>query len=805
MSASESAAGEPVDGWFAWLARTVLAHQRAVALGAMVVAIVSAFIGLPPEIDGNLLNLLPESEPSVAALKRINSEEGGLNTLNLTFESADEAAMDAYVAELAARFEAMDEVAFALHALDEDLAMQIGLIQLTPDELATLNGRLEGALKLGSAARNPIVAQKLLDMGPLTEKIAKLTSGPMATAAASGGEKGRSRLIVRPTETSADPKFARGFMRKVEALMADLPPPAGIELLWMGGAYRHTVEDLDGIQQDLLFTSVGSGVIVLTIMIVTFRSFRALLIVFPPLIVANLVNLAFVRVAIGALNTYTSFGTAILFGLGIDFAIHLVGRYREFVADGLDREEAIVQAWAHTGPPCVTAAATSAAGFLALGAAAFAGFRQLGVVLAVGLTLCLVAMLVLLPVMLMVADKADRPLLGSSMASFDSQSSYRFSVPGTVAFILATVVVGALALPNFPMAYDVSELRRDGMSYRELSDTERQLAKQSYSPIVVFLDEGGMEALEAAQEHARVQIADGVAPHLAGAVSLASVIPADQDARLDQIRTLVDHAEDEGLRYLPPVIAKRLVPLRGLEVKPLSREDVPESVRMLVGAGDGSKTRLLLLPKGNMWDVREARKLSEEVHTLFPERQVAGEFLGISAMFLLAFSDLPRVSMVALALVALLSLIDLRRPALAAGALATLFAGLVWGMSTVRVAGINLSMVNMAGLPILLGIGVDVVIHLLHRLQEEGPGGIRRALATTGVAAGVSTLTTVGSFFSLTLAGNRGVRGLGLLVTYGLLVVTLVAMSLLPLVWSAGWKVAGKAPADQPDPSPADG
>jgi Predicted exporters of the RND superfamily len=202
-----------------------------------------------------------------------------------------------------------------------------------------------------------------------------------------------------------------------------------------------------------------------------------------------------------------------------------------------------------------------------------------------------------------------------------------------------------------------------------------------------------------------------------------------------------------------------------------------------------------------MWDVREAGELAEEVEALFPGRQAAGEFLGISAMFTMAFNDLPTVAGVALVLVTLLSILDLRRPLMVVGALVTLVAGMVWGLATVRAADVRLSMVNIAGLPILLGIGVDVVIHLLHRLQEEGPGGIRRALRTTGVAALVSTMTTVGSFFSLTFAGNRGVRGLGLLVVFGLITVTIVAMTLLPLVWSAGWKLSGKAPADQaPDP-----
>jgi hypothetical protein len=52
------------------------------------------------------------------------------------------------------------------------------------------------------------------------------------------------------------------------------------------------------------------------------------------------------------------------------------------------------------------------------------------------------------------------------------------------------------------------------------------------------------------------------------------------------------------------------------------------------------------------------------------------------------------------------------------------------------------------------------------------------------------------SFLSLTLAGSRGVRSVGLLVVFGLTAVFLASAILLPLAWSAGWKITGRAPAD---------
>ena len=125
---------------------------------------------------------------------------------------------------------------------------------------------------------------------------------------------------------------------------------------------------------------------------------------------------------------------------------------------------------------------------------------------------------------------------------------------------------------------------------------------------------------------------------------------------------------------------------------------------------------------------------------------------------------------------------------------------MTWAGAALEIAGVRLTMVNVVGVPILLGIGIDVVIHLLHRLAEEGPGGVRRALGTTGIAAAISALTTILSFLSLTLAGNRGVRSLGLLVVIGLVAVFVASGFLMPTAWAAAWKVTGQAPGDRAPP-----
>lgn len=774
-------------GPYGRLARFVLAHRRVVALAAALLAAVSVVIGIPPRVDSNLLTLLPKDDPAAAALMQLHEEEGGFNLLTLAFESEDPERLEAYLPGLVGELEQLDTVRYVLHDIDAELAKRVGLLQLEPSDVQELTVRVKGALALGSAL-NPLVTSRLMAMGPVAERIGKASDTRVLA-----NSEGLSRVLIKPTGSSHDQPFTFRFMGQVEeVLAAHDPESAGVTLAWMGGSYRHNVEDVSGVKQDIARTSGASALLVLLVLAVTFRSARAIALVFIPLLFANAVNLATAELAIGSLNTYTSFGTAILIGLGIDFAVHLVGRYRERRATGVGLEQAIVEAWDRTGPPCATAALTSAAGFLALSVADFRGFAQLGILLASGLLVCLVSMLVLLPILIAWLDPEPTVLLGTRTQEYTSTSDYSLTPLALMLLVTLTALLGVSRLPDIAFEYDSSTLRSDGLAYDELSEAERALARESYAPVVISYPDA--RSLAAAHAEVNRAIDADAYAYVAAAVSMETVLPSDQLIRIEALRELAGLTTHPNLRYLPPPIAKPLLGLRGYEGEPVRRDELPEALVSFLGGDEHH--RLLVFPQGNMWDLTEAAAFSAEIAALAPGRPAAGEYTTLGSLYNLVRTDMPVIAGLALFLVCALTVIDLKKIHWAGGAIATLLSGMVWAGAAIQALGVKLSILNVVGIPILLGIGVDVVIHLLHRLAEEGPGGVRRAMATTGVAASVSTLTTILSFLSLLLAGNRGVRDLGLLVVVGLSAVFVASVVMLPTSWAAGWRVTGRAPAD---------
>ena len=149
-------------GLFGSVALWVLAHRKLTGLIVAVLAIAAAVIGLPPRVDSDILTILPEELPVIEATKRLNDEEGGVAFLLLAFDTLDENAepevMRAYMDDLEERIRTIDGVEYAIHEVEADLALKLGLLNVDSEDIDQLSKRLKGALALGPAA-NPMGGQ----------------------------------------------------------------------------------------------------------------------------------------------------------------------------------------------------------------------------------------------------------------------------------------------------------------------------------------------------------------------------------------------------------------------------------------------------------------------------------------------------------------------------------------------------------------------------------------------------------------------------------------------------------------------
>jgi hydrophobe/amphiphile efflux-3 (HAE3) family protein len=117
--------------------------------------------------------------------------------------------------------------------------------------------------------------------------------------------------------------------------------------------------------------------------------------------------------------------------------------------------------------------------------------------------------------------------------------------------------------------------------------------------------------------------------------------------------------------------------------------------------------------------------------------------------------------------------------------LAVILIGLVWAFGLAGYLGIPLSVVTIAGLPVMLGVGIDYAIQMHSRIEEEvvidrAAHPIQEASVNLGPALLVVTFDAVFAFLALRFARVPMIRDFGLLLAVGIAVIC-VASIVVPL------------------------
>ncbi|MCX8102936.1 MAG: MMPL family transporter [Candidatus Bipolaricaulota bacterium] len=110
----------------------------------------------------------------------------------------------------------------------------------------------------------------------------------------------------------------------------------------------------------------------------------------------------------------------------------------------------------------------------------------------------------------------------------------------------------------------------------------------------------------------------------------------------------------------------------------------------------------------------------------------------------------------------------------------------VWAFGLLGWLGIPVNFLMAAVFPLLMGIGDDYAIHLLHRYEEErckkqpGPQAIWIALTRTGRAITLTTVTTAVGFTALFFAPSPPIRWFGLLAAVSVISALIITVTLIP-------------------------
>jgi predicted RND superfamily exporter protein len=233
---------------------------------------------------------------------------------------------------------------------------------------------------------------------------------------------------------------------------------------------------------------------------------------------------------------------------------------------------------------------------------------------------------------------------------------------------------------------------------------------------------------------------------------------------MELVREWIEHAksaEAPAPDDLPPVLRRRLV---------RERDDGPPVYRLYV------------YPEGGVFEGDALDSFIREVRSVAPD--ATGGPVLFRAFLDRTRSSLTVASLLAALIVTILLAVDFRRARDVALALVPLALGVTWLVGLMGWLGIDANLANVAALPLVLGIGVDDGVHLIHRHRRRGSsasalGGVLRAIVLT-------TVTTVAAFGALGLAEHRGMRSFALVMTLGAACCLAATLFVLPALLPQG-------------------
>ena len=742
--------------------------------------------------------------------------------------------------------------------------------------IGLLGGRVDGAAVL-DVARTTLAAEgDTAALASFYDELARTISGAGGSEVSSfawdrlvSNEPPRNprtwarRIItLQPAVDFSRMQPAAAAIAAVRAMAARLDERGDVRVRLTGTvAMEH--EELQSVSRGAGLGAAATLVMVALVLYAALRSWRLLAASIVTLIVGLSLTAAFAAVAVGQLNLLSIAFVVLNVGLGSDYVIHVLLRYRELTAAGEAAKPALVETVRGVGSSLVLCAVTTAAGFYAFIPTTFSGVSELGLIAGTGVFFGLFASVTLLPALVAWWDEPRRS--GAAPTWLDPRIFAPLSRrPRLVLGVTAAVLVAVFAaLPR--VTFDSNPIHlRDPES--ESVSTLLELAAAGEAPLLNLVAvapdnttaRGWASALRERPEVRAVTTTDALVPaeqdeKLALLEDLALLMgtdfgevertPADPDAMAAALAALeaasTDHAAARGLHDAAADLRGRLAggaeSYRDTALRRLDESltaGLPQELARLAGAlragrfdradlpaalaerwlASGGRELVEIAPAEDVSDNAAARRFIAAAHSVVPTATgLPVVYQEASATVVAAFERALLYAFAMVAAIIWLVLRDFKDTLLVLVPIA--LASLLTAALTV-VAGMPFNYANIIALPLLVGIGVDNGIHVVHRMrtragmpavgQRRDAGRDARGRATQGAVAeqlpsegvarlfGTSTmravlasgLTTVASFGNLAFSSHVGTASMGILLALGLAASMAATLIVLP-AWLA--------------------
>jgi uncharacterized protein len=810
-------------------------------------------------IDTDLRVLLPKGTPSVVALQEAEKRMGSTDLFTIAFQANSAEAVGAMQKAVAESLSHWDEVVWTQYDQDRSFFERHALLYLPTPQLEELKERISGMIGADFAKANPLIeslddeAEKpslkgwpdpeaLRREGLPKDLVAALLSKLQArgkdsanavadSAAAAGTAKAEDAEPPRPdslktrlmgwqpskklwvgvvlaqlNHPSTDAIFAKGIFERGSDMLNRMQPKKYAPDMYAAvvGAYRN-FDEINQVGDDVVTAGIISFVLMFLLLWFFVRKVANVFLVQIPLFVAMAWTTAATYLIYHRLTILTAFILTLIFGLGIEYTVHLYSRWAEENRKGLSPLEAMIAAVQSTGRSLLAGAATNIFAMLSLQLGHFKGFKEFGVVVSIGITLAMLTTWLVIPPLFFLASGIGDWILGRVKSRiprvFVSFFLPTSSVKGglllpnlrlslrTLKILAACAVVFTLAISFAPATHfenDFANLRgkstTTGISYGRAVGGGRNT-----SPSVILGK--SQEQMRSVHDSLAARYGNPADSMMQSFATIQSFVPSpkEQEKRMAVMEEISRMLDARAIDRVDSSARADLELLRRyLNPGTFGFDSLPAWAQRFLTEADGRKGEFgYLYGELAESDALESGKFQDRFGVV-PSKD--GPVMVASSGFIYADvvrmvkNDGVRLAVVTFLFLILITWLDMRNwkgVMISCGFVAL---SAFWTYKIMGLMGLKLGMFNLVVLPTILSVSVDSVIHLYHRRMELGAGRIGELYHTTGSAVLTGTLNNAFGFLGLCFVTHKGMQTIGFMATLGIGSGLVILFTILPLM-----------------------
>jgi hopanoid biosynthesis associated RND transporter like protein HpnN len=543
---------------------------------------------------------------------------------------------------------------------------------------------------------------------------------------------------------------------------------------------------------------------------------------------------AYATVSVGHLNILSVTFTATLIGIGIDYGVYYSARYLQLRREGYTCEKALIETSRNTGPAITTGALTTAVAFFAMAMTSFKGVSEMGLIAGGGILLCAVSELALLPAAIYLIDRSGWGVRMPEPLAVHKWIAPLMKIP-RLTLVVSVIGSGALCTGLWALWYDHNLLNMQAQGLESVTLERKLLAECNQSVWYAlsiadsrdellarkaeFLKLGSVERTEEivsllpADHELKDPIIRRIQQRLQSLPERPPLIPVDRPEKLGQVlgkvqEMVLGFGREEKcsrqleltrdlLRRMPlsdcyaqltsfqqhmaGELLSRLHVLRSIaNPEPPELTDLPASlVNRFVG--HNGKYLLKIYGRGDIWDTQALSRFVKDVRSVDPH--VTGNPLQAHEASLEMKKSYQDAAIYSFLVIMGVLMFEFRSVRLILLAALPLGVGMLQTFGLLGLLNIPLNPANLIALPLILGMGVDYGVHIVHEYRDQK--GPYRMSPATAVAVLVDGLTTVVGYGALMIASHQGLQSLGRVLTLAVTCCLFSSMVMLPalLTW----------------------